>query len=240
MKIRCLAIDDEPLALQQIVAYISKVPFLELAGQCQSALDARKRLEEEPVDAIFCDINMPDLNGMDFVKALTVPPLIVFTTAYSEYAIEGFKVNAVDYLLKPFGLQDFQRAANRLKERLADKLATPAGDNSSDDDLFLKTDYRIVKVHVADIRYVEAMSEYLKVWLEGEAKPIITLLSMKKMEEHLPKNFMRIHRSYIINLNKIQEVNKNRVIMDTDTYLPIGEMYKESFQAYLDTKFLGK
>lgn len=117
--IRCMAVDDEPLALQQIVTYISKVPFLELAAQCQSALEARQFLEQDTVDAIFCDINMPDLNGMDFVKSLATPPLIVFTTAYAEYAVEGFKVNAVDYLLKPFGLQDFQRAANRLKERLS-------------------------------------------------------------------------------------------------------------------------
>ena len=235
--IRCLAIDDEPLALQQIAAYINKVPFLELAAQCQSALEARQFLSDDRVDAIFCDINMPDLNGMDFVKSLTAPPLVVFTTAYSEYAIEGFKVNAVDYLLKPFGMQEFMRAANRLQERLSIPASAPA---ETDDTLFLKTDYRIVKVNIPDIRYVEAMSEYLKVWIEGEAKPIITLLSMKKMEERLPDNFMRVHRSYIINLDKIQEVNKNRVIMDADTYLPIGELYKEAFQAYLDKKFLGK
>ena len=241
--IRCLAIDDEPLALQQLVAYIGKVPFLELAAQCQSALEARQFLENDTVDAIFCDINMPDLNGMDFVKSLVVPPLVVFTTAYSEYAVEGFRVNAVDYLLKPFGLQDFQRAANRLKERLDNTPAAPASDislTSNDNVLFLKTDYRIVKVSIPDIRYIEGMSEYLKVWIEGEAKPIITLLSMKKIEERLPDYFMRIHRSYIINLNKIQEVNKNRVIMDADTYLPIGDLYKESFQSYLNTKFLGK
>ena len=238
--IRCLAIDDEPLALQQLAAYINKVPFLELAAQCQSALEARQFLEHDTVDAIFCDINMPDLNGMNFVKSLAAPPLIVFTTAYSEYAVEGFKVNAVDYLLKPFGLQDFQRAANRLKDRLAN---TPAADiplTTNDDTLFLKTDYRIVKVSIADIRYIEGMSEYLKVWIESEPKPIITLLSMKKMEERLPDYFMRIHRSYIVNLNKIQEVNKNRIIMDANTYLPIGDLYKETFQAYLNTKFLGK
>ena len=239
--IRCLAIDDEPLALQQLVAYIRKVPFLELAAQCQSALEARRFLEQDTADAIFCDINMPDLNGMDFVKSLTAPPLIVFTTAYSEYAVEGFRVNAVDYLLKPFGLQDFQRAANRLKERLENTSGPDVPVSSqADDTLFLKTDYRIVKIKVSDIRYVEAMSEYLKVWLEGESKPIITLLSMKKMEERLPENFMRIHRSYIINLDKIREVNKNRVIMDAQTYLPVGDMYKDTFQAYLDTKFLGK
>ncbi len=238
--IRCLAIDDEPLALEQITAYINKVPFLELAAKCQSALEARTYLESDTVDAIFCDINMPDLNGMDFVKSLAVPPLIVFTTAYSEYAVEGFKVNAVDYLLKPFGLQDLQRAANRIKDRLTESVAAAKPATDSDDSLFLKTDYRIVKVSIPDIRYVEAMSEYLKVWIEGEPKPIITLLSMKKMQEHLPNYFMRIHRSYIINLNKIQEVNKNRVIMDSDTYLPIGDLYKDAFQAYLDTKFLGK
>ena len=242
--IRCLAIDDEPLALQQIASYINKVPYLELAAQCQSALEARQFLENDTVDAIFCDINMPDLNGMDFVKSLTVAPLIVFTTAYSEYAVEGFKVNAVDYLLKPFGMQDFQRAAMRLKERLKiddeEKKEIKDNTSTSDDTLFLKTDYRIVKVSIRDIRYVEAMSEYLKVWLEGVSKPIITLLSMKKMEERLPNYFMRIHRSYIINLTKIQEVNKNRVIMDADTFLPIGDLYKEAFQAYLDTKFLGR
>ena len=241
MNIRCLAIDDEPLALQQLVAYINKVPFLELAAQCQSALEARDFLLNDTADAIFCDINMPDLNGMDFVKSLAAPPLVVFTTAYSEYAVEGFRVNAVDYLLKPFGLQDFQRAANRLRERLG---STSSVDqpvvSESDDTLFLKTDYRIVKVNIPDIRYVEGMSEYLKVWIEGEAKPIITLLSMKKIEERLPASFMRIHRSYIINLDKIQEVNKNRVIMDADTYLPIGDLYKDAFQAYLDTKFLGR
>ena len=245
MTIRCLAIDDEPLALQQLVAYIKKVPFLELQAQCQSAMEARAFLENDTVDAIFCDINMPDLNGMDFVKSLASPPLIIFTTAYSEYAVEGFRVNAVDYLLKPFGLQEFQRAANRLRERLEGQRERfegqkEAAEEQGGQDIFLKTDYRIVKVSIPDIRYVEAMSEYLKVWVEGMPKPIITLLSMKKMEERLPDGFMRIHRSYIINLSKIQEVNKNRVIMDAQTFLPIGDMYKEAFQAYLETKFLGK
>jgi len=245
--IRCIAIDDEPLALQQIAAYIEKVPFLELAAKCQSALDAHEFLQHDSVDAIFCDINMPDLNGMDFIKSLSAPPLVIFTTAYAEYAVEGFKVNAVDYLLKPFGLQDFTRAANRLKERLEAEakpqprtVAVAAKEQPVDDTIFLKTEYRIVKVSISQIRYIEAMSEYLKIYLENETKPIVTLLSMKKMEEHLPETFMRIHRSYIVNLTKIQEVNKNRIIMDSDTYLPIGDMYKETFQQYLDAKFLGK
>ena len=242
--IRCIAIDDEPLALQQLAAYIKKTPFLELVAQCQSALEARQFLEQDTVDAILCDINMPDLNGMDFVKSLQAPPLIVFTTAYSEYAVEGFKVNAVDYLLKPFGMQDFQRAANRLKERVqGSRVQEVQGSpltSESDDVIFLKTDYRMVKVTISEISYIEAMSEYLKIFIEGEAKPIVTLLSMKKMEEKLTENFMRTHRSYIVNLTKIQEINKNRIIMDAETFLPIGDMYKEAFQKYIDTKFLGK
>ena len=244
--IRCLAIDDEPLALQQTVAYIGKVPFLQLAGQCQSALEARQFLQNDTVDAIFCDINMPDLNGMDFIKSLQVPPLIVFTTAYAEYAVEGFRVAAVDYLLKPFDMQEFMRAANRILSRYEGtgvrryEGARYEDTSTPDNCLFLKTDYRIVKVSISDIRYIEAMSEYLKVWLDNEAKPIVTLLSMKKMEERLPDNFMRIHRSYIINLGKIREVNKNRVMMDADTNLPIGDNYKETFLNYLNTKYLGK
>ena len=240
--IRVLAIDDEPLALQQLATYIKKIPFLELVTECQSAIEAKEILNNENIDAIFCDINMPDLNGMDFVKSLSTPPLIVFTTAYSEYAVEGFKVDAVDYLLKPFGLDDFKRAANRLQERLEVRQQEPATTivSSEDDSIFVKTDYRVVKIAISDIRYIEGMSEYLKIHLESQPKPIVTLLSMKKMKEFLPSHFMRIHRSYIINLKKIQEVNKNRVIMDSETFLPIGDNYKDAFNDYLNKKFLGK
>lgn len=237
--IKVLAIDDEPLALQQLATYIQKIPNLELVGQCQSALEAKGYLNNEVIDAIFCDINMPDLNGLDFVKSLASPPLVVFTTAYSEYAVDGFKVNAVDYLLKPFGLDDFRRAAKRLEERLSSERETPLT-SDDDDTLFIKTDYKVVKIAISDITYVEAMSEYLKIHLNNQPKPLITLLSMKKMEERLPDYFMRIHRSYIINLKLIQEVNKNRVIMDSETYLPIGDNYREAFNDYLNKKFLGK
>lgn len=238
--IKCLAIDDEPLALEQLANYIKKIPFLELVARCQSALDAREIMQSEVIDAIFCDINMPDLNGMDFVKSLAVPPMVVFTTAYSEYAVEGFKVDAVDYLLKPFGLADFQRAANKVKARYDLMNTAVVSTVDEDNAIFLKTEYKVVRLSISDIRYVEGMSEYLKIHVEGQPKPLIVLLSMKKMEERLPKSFMRIHRSYIINLKKIQEVNKNRVIMDRDTWLPIGDNYKELFQDYINTKFLGK
>jgi len=242
--IKVLAIDDEPLALRQLVTYINKVPFLKLSGQCRSALEARQLLEQEMVDAIFCDINMPDLNGMDFVRQLAAPPLIVFTTAYSEYAVEGYKVNAVDYLLKPFGMNDFLRAAMKVQEQHNLRHQNTPRQQSSpvqaDGTIFVKTDYRVVRIAIADIRYVEGMSEYLKIHLTGQ-KPVITLLSMKKMEEYLPSTlFMRIHRSYIVNLRKIQEVNKNRVILDADTSLPVGDLYKDQFNEYLERNFLGK
>jgi DNA-binding LytR/AlgR family response regulator len=241
MMIKVLAIDDEPLALRQLATYIGKIPFFELVGQCHSAIEARKVMEQEVVDALFCDINMPDLSGMEFVRELAVRPLIVFTTAYSEYAIEGYKVDAVDYLLKPFGLNDFQRAANKVRERFEGKTPQPpVASQPADDTLFVKTDYKMVRLHIGDIRYVEGMSEYLRIYLDGQPKPIITLLAMKKLEERLPANFMRIHRSYIVNLDKIQEVNKNRVILDADTNLPVGDLYKEAFARYLETRFLGK
>ncbi len=249
--IRCLAIDDEPLALRKLSAYIEKIPFLELVESCQSAVDARKIMEDEMIDAIFVDINMPDLTGMDFVKSLAAPPLIVFTTAYSEYAIDGFKVDAVDYLLKPFGLDDFRRAANKVKKQYdlihaaqtsapsPAATSTPADEKSDNGVLFFKTEHRMVRVDIKSIRYVEGMSEYLKIYFD-DARPLTVLLSMKKLEERLPASFMRIHRSYIINLDKIQEVNKNRVILDADTYLPIGDLYRDRFNEYLERNFLGK
>jgi DNA-binding LytR/AlgR family response regulator len=231
-----------------------------LVAQCQSALEAREVMERELVEAIFCDINMPDLSGMEFVKQLPVRPVIVFTTAYSEYAIEGYKVDAVDYLLKPFSFMDFQRAADKVRKSVAsasglqedEQLASdvsPDRQGVADDSIFVKTDYKTIRISISDIRYVEGMSEYLKLYLDSQPKPVITLLSMKKMEEFLPRNFMRIHRSYIVNLDRVQEVNKNRVILGKaksqegpadDVYLPIGDNYKEQFNEYLSTRLLGK
>ena len=216
-----------------------------------SAMEAKKILEEEMIDCIFCDINMPDLDGMSFVKGLAAPPAVVFTTAYSEYAVEGYKVDAVDYLLKPYSFDEFRHAAEKVQRIL---IPSPRPDNNDSatasnltgsapqgaQSLFIKTDGRIVKILVKDICYVEGMSEYLKIHLASQPRPIVALLSMKKLEDRLPSNFMRIHRSYIINLDEIQEVNKNRVILDENTYLPIGDLYKESFTNYINSRFLGK
>lgn len=240
--IRVLAIDDEPLALRQLATYIKKVEFLELAGECQSAPEAKEIMHREPIDALFIDINMPDANGMDFVKSLDVPPLVVFTTAYSDYAVDGYKVNAVDYLLKPFSMADFRRAAAKVKEQYDLRHNEPiVSQVDSDDSIFFKTEHRIVRIKIDDIRFIEGMSEYLKIHTDGRQKPVIVLLSMKKLEDRLPKSkFMRVHRSFIINLSKIQEVIKNRVIMDEDTNIPVGDLYKDAFNSYIDSKFMGK
>ena len=236
--IKCIAIDDEPLALEQITSYIKRTPGIMLVQACQSAEQAREAAESGEIDAMFVDINMPDLNGLDFVRSLAAPPLVVFTTAYSEHAIDGFRLDAVDYLLKPFGMDEFNHAALKLKRQFELERRVSV-QNLLDDTIFFKTEHKVVKVHMHDIRYVEGMSEYLKIYVEGQ-RPIVVLLSMKRIEERLPAvKFMRIHRSYIVNLQKIQEVNKNRVILDNDTFLPIGDSYRDKFVGYLNAKELG-
>ncbi len=253
--IRILAIDDEPLALRQLAAYLKKVPFFELVDSCQSALDAMSILSEKEVDALFIDINMPDLNGLDFVRSLNHPPMVVFTTAYQEYAIEGYKVDAIDYLLKPFGMGDILRAADKVK-RQYDLLHTASLSPIDEDDaLFLKTEYKVVRILAHDILYVEGMAEYLRIHLgstpqalsDGRAptptqsKPIVVLFSMKKIEERLAdKDFMRIHKSYVINLRHIAEIQKNRVVLDNGKEIPIGDSYRERLNDYVNKKFLGK
>lgn len=238
--INCIAVDDEPLALKQLENYISQEPFLDFKGGCRCAAEAMKYIREDIVDAIFLDINMPDINGIDFVKTLVTPPIIVFTTAYADYAVEGFKVNAVDYLLKPFGLDEFRRAAEKVRVQYEQREGNSTAVADEDDSLFFKTDYKIVRVNVSSISCIEGMSEYLKLHMDGNVDPLVILLSMKKLEGRLPSYFMRVHKSYIINLRKIREVARGRVLMEDGTLIPVGDMYKEAFQAYLDSKFLGK
>lgn len=238
--INCIAVDDEPLALKQLENYISQVPFLDFKGGCRCAAEAMKYIREDIVDAIFLDINMPDINGIDFVKTLVTPPIIVFTTAYADYAVEGFKVNAADYLLKPFGLDEFRRAAEKVRVQYEQREGNSTAVADEDDSLFFKTDYKIVRVNVSSISCIEGMSEYLKLHMDGNVDPLVILLSMKQLEGRLPSYFMRVHKSYIINLRKIREVARGRVLMEDGTLIPVGDMYKEAFQAYLDSKFLGK
>ena len=243
--LKCIAIDDEPLALRQISAYIAKIPYLELAATFNNAIEAQQRLASERVDLIFVDINMPDLNGVDFVRALTDRPMVVFTTAYSEYAIEGFKLDAVDYLLKPFSFADFSRAAakaNSLYELRQGRLpAQPDSDSEATpkdrEYISVKADYKVSLVRIADIVYIESEGEYVRMHL-CDGSTITTLFRLKNMEAALPsEQFMRVHRSYIVNLRAIRSYVRGRIFLSDTEYVPIGENYKEAFQNYIDRHF---
>ena len=238
--IKCIAIDDEPLALEQLVGYISRVPFLQLIASCQDAFGAMQVLSEEEIDLMFVDIHMPDLNGLDLVRSLVVKPLIVFTTAYPEYAVEGFKVDAVDYLLKPFEFQDLLKAADKARRQFEYHLHDYGGGAEPDllerdGSLFVKSESRIIRINVADICYIEGMSEYVRIYTNMADKPVVTLLSMRRLEERLPQEmFMRVHRSYIVNLRKITEVSRLRIIFNKNIYIPVGDNYKERFTEYIN------
>lgn len=243
--LKVLAIDDEPLALHQIVSYIGRVPFLELVGQCQSAVEASHLLQREQVDAIFCDINMPDLNGLDFVRSLTNPPLVVFTTAYSEYAIEGFKVEAVDYLLKPFTSGEFTRTAERLRARheLLLRARQASDDNAQsqrlEDIIYIRADRMDIAVGLSTIRYVQAMGEYLRIYTTDRRTPITTLMKMKVIEERLPaERFMRIHRSTIVSLASIREVGRGYLVLSDGTRLSIGLLYRPTIESWIANRNL--
>ncbi len=228
--IRVIAIDDEPLALRQLEMYIAKVPFLDLVAACNSAAAAKPY--QECVDAIFLDINMPDLSGMDFIKSLPYPPAVIFTTAYSEYAVEGFRVNAVDYLLKPFSFKEFEASCRKLREHLEMKAALE--EKEAEPILHFKAEYRTVSIDTRKIVYVEGWSEYIKIHLTDAEAPVIVLYSLKNLIEQLPKGrFVRIHRSYIIAFGHIAEASRTSVRLDNGVTLPVGESFRPAFGEYL-------
>ena len=236
--IRCIAIDDEPFALKQIESYIDKTPFLEKVALYDSALQVAEEFLHEQVDLMFVDINMPDLSGMDFVKTLDNPPKVIFTTAYSEYAVEGFRVEALDYLLKPISYPDFYKSVLKAKSWFEINQKNQLQVRNDSQFLLIKSDYRIVRINFKDINYIEAMSEYVKIYLTG-SKPVMSLLSMKSLEEQLPPDqFMRIHRSYIVNLSQISIIERGRIVFDGKIYLPVSEQYKNKFQAWVDKNFI--
>ena len=243
--IRCIIVDDEPLAVAQLENYVERVPFLVNVGSCSSAAEAMELLSTGNVDAMFVDINMPDIDGVQLVRSLSHPPMVVFTTAYSEYAIEGFKLDAVDYLLKPIAFDAFLKAANKLNRFFSiNNPVRPVpeqGEGVCHDCLYVKSDYRMLRVPISSIKYIEGMSEYVRIFVEDSTKPIVSLLSMKKIEESLPADsFMRVHRSYLVNLQKVKEVSKMRIVYDGEVYVPIGEMYKDRFFEYIEKYFVGK
>lgn len=243
--IKCLAVDDEPLALEQLKMYISKVPFLELVDACHDAYEAIQAMEGNQVDVIFADINMPDLNGIDFAKTLnssvSKSPLFVFTTAYASYAVEGFKVNAIDYLLKPFGFDEFLVAANKVRA-YCELVNAPHDEKPSDGDfIYVKVDHRRQRISIPSIRYVEGMAEYVRIYVDGEKKPFTALFSMKRMEEVLgSKVFLRVHKSYIVNMSKAQAVAKTSVQLDADTFIPVGDSYRNAVVDFVDKRTIGK
>jgi len=239
MNIRCIAIDDEPLAVKKIAGYIRKVPFLELVAECRSAAEAMSIMDSTDVQLLFIDINMPDISGMEFVKSLASKPYIVFTTAYSEYALEGFQVDAVDYLLKPITFSNFLKAANKVNN-LMELTANNQKESirTTANHLFVKSEYKLIRIELADIKYIESQHEYIKIHLVN-SNPVTTQLSLKSIEEQLPSNqFMRVHRSFIVNLSKVTVIERNRIVFDGKVYIPVSEQYKETFQEYIDRNFL--
>ncbi|MDP4208133.1 MAG: LytTR family DNA-binding domain-containing protein [Bacteroidota bacterium] len=236
--IRTIAIDDEPLALQLVTGYISKTPFLELAGNFDNPVSAMEFIEQEPVDLIFLDIQMPDLTGTEFARLLHGGPKIVFTTAYEKYALEGFRLDAVDYLLKPFGYEEFLTAAQKVRKLIElEQKAAPTIEANSEF-LFLKSDYKIRRINFNDILYIEGLKDYIKVYLKDESKPILSLSSLKAIEGKLPASkFMRVHRSFIVNLDRVTTIERFRIVFGS-VYIPVSDQYKEKFQEFLDKNFL--
>lgn len=236
--INCITIDDEPLALRQLGGYIEKIPYLNLLKSFTSAVKALDFLQKNHVDLMFVDINMPDLSGMEFVKSIIDPPKVIFTTAYREYAVEGFKVDAADYLVKPVSFAAFSQSVEKTKKRYFSEQEPSASIKHDDKFLFIKSEYKIVRINLNDIKYIEGMRDYVRIH-QMQEKPVMALLSMRKITDHLPPgNFMRVHRSYIVNLDKIQTIERNRIIFDKSVYIPISDLYKDEFQRFLDNNFL--
>lgn len=232
MILKCAIVDDEPLALNLLESYISKTPFLELMGKYSSAVQAMDALPDKHVDLLFLDIQMPELNGLEFSKMVDTHTRIVFTTAFDQYAIDGYKVNALDYLLKPISYIDFLQAANKAVQWF-ELLQQPREEIER---IFVKSDYKLVQVELKNILYIEGLKDYIKIYEEDVPKPILSLMSMKSMEELLPSSrFMRVHRSYIVQKDKIRIIDRGRIVFGK-SYIPISDSYKQVFQDFLDKR----
>lgn len=232
MNLKCAIVDDEPLALNLLESYVQKTPFLQLAGKYSSAVQAMKDLPEMQVDLIFLDIQMPELSGLEFSKMITPRTRIVFTTAFDQYAIDGYRVNALDYLLKPISYTDFLQAAHKAVQWF-DLLNQPQEELES---IFVKSDYKLIQVELKNILYIEGLKDYIKIYEENAPKPILSLMSMKSMEELLPSSrFMRVHRSYIVQKDKIRIIDRGRIVFGKN-YIPISDSYKQAFQDFLDKR----
>ena len=238
--IRCAVVDDEPLALGLMASYVKKTPFLELVGAYSSAVQAMQEMHDHPVDLIFLDIQMPELNGLDYSRMIPPQTRVVFTTAFNQYALDGYKVNALDYLLKPISYPDFLQAANKAQEwfKLVEQSKQPEKSEKEEErqSIFVKSDYKLIQIEMKNILYVEGLKDYVKIYEENATRPVMSLMSMKAMEDMLPSDrFMRVHRSYIVQKEKIRIIEHNRIVFG-NTYIPIGDSYKQVFQDFLNKR----
>lgn len=239
--IRCLAVDDETLALDLLEDNISKVPFLQLVKRCKNAFEAIEVLQKEKIDLIFLDIQMPGITGIQFLQSLTSNPMIIFITAYNKYALDGFELNVLDYLVKPVPFERFLKAANKALElyNLRNKTVEPSNTEQKEDFIFVNSEYNLIKVKLADITHVEGLKDYIKIHTSTSTKPVITRLSLKSIEEKLPASkYIRVHKSYIVSLDKITSIRKNRIKLG-ETEVPISEFYRENLFKLIDGKNLG-
>ena len=231
----CVIVDDEPLALDLLESYVRKTPFLELASKYSSAVQALRELSGRGADLMFLDIQMPELSGLEFSKMLPPDTRIIFTTAFDQYALDGYKVNALDYLLKPISYVDFLRAADKALHWY-ERTRLDAPRDEEIDSIFVKSEYKLVQVELRRILYVEGLKDYVKIYEEDNPKPILSLMSLKAMEDLLPASqFMRVHRSYIVRKDKIRIIDRGRIVFGK-AYIPISDSYKPAFQEYLDRR----
>lgn len=226
--LKCIAVDDEPLALELLEDNISKVPYLQLVAKCSNAMEAMKLLQQQPVDLIFLDIQMPGLTGLQFIQSLSVKPMIILITAYEKFALEGFNLDVVDYLVKPVSLERFVKACNKAYDLFQLKNRPASNTDIAPDYFFVNVEYSLVKVNFSDITFIEGLKDYVKIHLANSNKPIITRISMKSLEEQLPSaKFLRIHKSYFVSLRHITSVRKSSIFIG-DIELPISDNYRDA------------
>ncbi|MBR5333102.1 MAG: response regulator transcription factor [Muribaculaceae bacterium] len=236
--LKCCVIDDEPLASQLIGSYVEKTPILQLVGTYSSAQEAVKVILENQVDIVFLDIEMPQLNGMEFAKIIPTTTRIIFTTAYDQYAIQGFKVNALDYLLKPINYDEFLNAVNKALQWF-ELQNNCVNHPTSNDYIIVKSEYRLVQIPTADILFIEGLKDYVKIYIVDEQKSVLTLMNMKTLEQSLPSSFLRVHRSFIVNTNRIKIIERNRIVFGSK-YIPVSDTYKQAFSDYVSSHLLSQ
>lgn len=234
---RCIAVDDEPLALDLLEDNIRKIPFLTLVKRCKNAFEAQDAVLKENIDLIFLDIQMPGISGVQFLQSVVSPPLVIFITAYEQFALEGFNLSVVDYLLKPVSFDRFLKATNKAYELFSYKTNVIPTD-SSPDYLFVNSEYNLVKINIRDIVYIEGLKDYIKIFIANATRPIITRMSLKSIEEKLPGDrFVRVHKSYIVSVEKIVSIRKGKISIN-NVQVPISEHYKENLHRFIDPKNL--